>query len=646
MSKDYLFEKQMKGFLGQLNEQDPEPLPPVPTGGGAPAAPQQADRFANAKRVSGTTTTTSPGPPQLPAAEEPKSSDIRDPQRSTDIKYMSTPDMYTSVPPSDSADWPGEKKDYYWPLKSGKVGATLLKELSRTGFVGRGMGTAARYNEYQFRIIIRGDFYFDATIEATVSPDDEVDVNIAKISTQTPNSKSNVVFEGGDDKLGNLNMENIKIKMKTDGLRDWAGGKEVGQEEKVSKKEASDETEEPIQLKLPPPAAGTSSDAADDIADDFFGDIGEEISSRDKYLFEVEIERTAAEKKADYDRYLKPAFKRYVRNYLLTQSSPEAVKAALSDKKKKKEILDEFAKVYVEWAGITDENDERKRALEELVGKKIPIKMGPPPKKSKVEIEPVEDGDVGPTISSEKEAKKFFKSSIDGKEKEKLAIKVYNNIAAGLPEDHPFITKTKNLSKIVKAVEDNDTEEEALAKAFELLRKKEETVDLHSYLRNLLLEKTREEKGAFPKPPRSGKGLERERGGELISRMNDKLLKQWFGRRKIAASTAARFFEGNLYEFLAVSAATFRPRKRTIKSQENDGSVVIEFDGEIVTEAEVWIDARIGEKGSLSTWTFRVHDDPNKPFLTKGFGLIGKASAGISRMTPKEPEVTSKLDEV
>lgn len=633
----------MNKFLNQLNEQDPPALPPVKAGG----EEGEDQRFLQARPVTGTTRTIGPERPTTP--KEPMTTDIREPQAPTDIRFISTPDLFTTVPPSDAADWPTENKRktrYYWPLRNGNVGAALVKALQPTGFMSRGRSTAARYSEYQFRIIMRGDFYFDSTVEAHIKPDNTVDVNIAKISTSTPNSKTPIVFEGGDDRLGGKEIKNIKIKMKTSDLLDWAGAKkQTDAEEDEDEGEPTPERlklPSPSKLMLPAPASGVDADDAESISSDFFDNLGEaSLLDINKYLLEVEIERTAQEKKIDYERYLKPAFTRYVRNYLLTQGSSEAVKKALKDNKKKKEIMKEFAQVYMDWAGITDADDGRRKALEDFIGEKIPIKTGPPPKKSSIKIEPKED-DNSATIKSESEVRKFIRNSIDDEDKEKLALKVYKNIAAGLPEDHPFITKTTNINKIIQSVEDVDTEEEAVRKAFHMLRKKDESVNLSTYLRSLILEQEESKKKAFPKPPRRGATLEKQYGGELISRLNDKIFSQWFGRGKIAASNKQRFLEGALYEFLVVSEATFRPRKRTVQSVDDDGSIVVEFEGELVTEAEIWIDARLGEKGTLSTWTFRVHDEPNKPFLTKGFGLVGKASATISRNITKQKEDTSK----
>lgn len=126
------------------------------------------------------------------------------------------------------------------------------------------------------------------------------------------------------------------------------------------------------------------------------------------------------------------------------------------------------------------------------------------------------------------------------------------------------------------------------------------TIDLQSYLKDLLLEK---------KAKPSGSALEKELGGELINRMNDTLFKNWFKQNGLAAPASNRIFEGCLFEFFAASEATFKPSEREVVKVKED-SVKLKFTGTLTAEAELWFDARIGENTNVHSWTFRDHTRP------------------------------------
>lgn len=189
------------------------------------------------------------------------------------------------------------------------------------------------------------------------------------------------------------------------------------------------------------------------------------------------------------------------------------------------------------------------------------------------------------------------------------------------------------VSKSKQAVKDGKSTEEA----GEIVMNnyyRTEGIDLSKYLKALLLTEA--------KTPRNqrGIGLERELGGRIIAKLNDKIFDAWFGINEgIAANTFETYFEGNIFEFFAADKATFRPTSRNVTDVKED-QVTIEFNGEILVDGEIWIDARVGEKNNrLDTWTFRDHDKPNKPFLIKTFGLGKVVPTVIGRRKPGNAEV-------
>jgi hypothetical protein len=157
---------------------------------------------------------------------------------------------------------------------------------------------------------------------------------------------------------------------------------------------------------------------------------------------------------------------------------------------------------------------------------------------------------------------------------------------------------------------------------------KEESVNLADYLKSLLLEAKK-----IPKTKRGGE-MKPEAGGQLVAYLNDVIFKQWFKSKGlgIAAPTSNRVFEGNMFEWFAASNATFRPTKRDTKTV--GGVVELTLTGELVMEAEIWIDARVGEEaGQTSKWTFRVWDKA-EPVLDKWY----KIPATVKSLIKREPK--------
>lgn len=145
--------------------------------------------------------------------------------------------------------------------------------------------------------------------------------------------------------------------------------------------------------------------------------------------------------------------------------------------------------------------------------------------------------------------------------------------------------------------------------------KKEESLNLHSYLKSILLEKKNE--------------LETGRGGEIVSILNDEIYDEWFSGKGIAAPITKRLFKGNIYEWFAADSATFVPEKRIVEKVKEGKQIEMTLEGHLVMEAEIWIDARLGERGSVDRWTFRVlgKDAPVKEESFKTPGAIKKAGS-------------------
>jgi len=159
-------------------------------------------------------------------------------------------------------------------------------------------------------------------------------------------------------------------------------------------------------------------------------------------------------------------------------------------------------------------------------------------------------------------------------------------------------------------------------------RNKQESINLNEYLKKLLLEQDDKASGKHSK-----KELESKEGGELIATLNDQIFKQWFAKKGagIAAPTNNRLFEGNMFEWFAVSAATFKPTSR--KSKGTGGDAEITFKGDITMQSEIWIDARVQPLAGSSKWSFRVWDK-NSPVLTSSFRIpvtVKRIASGIKR---------------
>lgn len=123
------------------------------------------------------------------------------------IKYLSTKDLFTSPPPSNSDSWLDEiktqKKTMYIPLSNGKIIQDINKKLNKY-FLPKG-AAAARYNERQFRIIINGEINYP---QATVLITKKKSTN--DISVQLEQLKMPILKILGTNKV-EVNTNNLEI---------------------------------------------------------------------------------------------------------------------------------------------------------------------------------------------------------------------------------------------------------------------------------------------------------------------------------------------------------------------------------------------------------------------------------------------------
>jgi len=133
--KDHKLEKGIKEFI-RLIEQDMNQDP-------ATAGDETTTSDVSPQAAVNTT------PSQAAAVYEP--GEIQHAQ--TNIKFLSTLTMFTSVNPPDSDVWSRENNPQYIPLKDGRILKTISKLFPE--FKIRGAG-AARYADNQFRIVLRG----------------------------------------------------------------------------------------------------------------------------------------------------------------------------------------------------------------------------------------------------------------------------------------------------------------------------------------------------------------------------------------------------------------------------------------------------------------------------------------------------------
>lgn len=164
-----------------------------------------------------------------------------------------------------------------------------------------------------------------------------------------------------------------------------------------------------------------------------------------------------------------------------------------------------------------------------------------------------------------------------------------------------------------------------------------ESVNIKKYL-NLLREIKEGPNGKYPRKEKGSEMKKDSVANILDDKIDSVIMKNIFKENGLTCNTNNRLFEGTVLEFFATSKADFVVDKiAPITSKAND--VIIS--GKLKMYGEAWFDARVGENNrKLDSWTFRVHDRPDKVFLTKSFGVFGTKMIGSSqkKLEPKKPE--------
>ncbi len=501
--KDILFESDMLSLLKPLFEQDPGTAIPAgqPTQAATPATPATPQQTVPQQA-------TPTAPQQGQEVVSTQTSEI-----DTEIKFQSTKDMFTSAPPPNSSDWPAEIKEKPWmiPLQDGRVAQKLMKMFPTFKDDKRGHG-AARYNDNQFRVIIRGDLAANAELRALASTRNPGQTMVELVSIDIPINKASNLSPTGTNKDSMSQMRNkgsLKIKMPTEALVKWATGKSTQEQVEKSMERVED--------------------LMDQLYDQASNDTKDRFDRGDSRIKSIETTLKDSIKKGDIEN--------------------------LDDSTIMKELFKKFKRVTGDQE--VEEPDTAKKSIKVEDHPSYNIFM---------EIATGKSMDM-----TNNEARSFINWIIKNKKPPLKKLKV---------ED-----ATKILLQNIESYKRRNDQQESL--------------DIHSYLKSLLLEAGKHGKGE----------LEAKKGGQLISEINDQLFKEWFAKKGagIAAPTNSRLFEGNMYEWFAVSSATFRPKERSVEGKGDDA--VISFKGKIAMQVEMWFDARVGEgKAGFSSWSFRVWD--------------------------------------
>jgi len=221
MKKDILFEQNILDLLKPLLEQEP--------GTAVPATPAAAPTAAPTTPVAPVAGQQVPPPPKQPPPGQELAVAPRE-ELGAKIEFYSTKDLFTTAPPPNSSDWPAEMKSKPWmiPLQDGRIAQKLMKMFPSFTQDGRGHG-AARYNDYQYRVILRGDLTATAEIRALASTKTPGTTNVELVSIIIPLSGASNLDSGGTNKDSVNKMRNkgsINISMPTEELVKWATGRE------------------------------------------------------------------------------------------------------------------------------------------------------------------------------------------------------------------------------------------------------------------------------------------------------------------------------------------------------------------------------------------------------------------------------------
>jgi len=227
MKDDKLLERNIKNLLKILIEQEQKPGTAVPViSGAAPTSQQPLTKV----------TTTPIEPKEEPAVP----SEISRSEPAQKIQYYSTKDLFTTDYPPNSREWVNELKQKPWmiPLQDGRIAQKLAKLFPT--FSPSGSHGAARYNDYQFRVILRGDLKAETNIKVTAKTGSN-EVNAELTFIKIPNN-ANLTDTGSNPKfIKSPEKKNIiTLEIPTEELMQWATGK---------KYEPPEPTEKPVEEK-------------------------------------------------------------------------------------------------------------------------------------------------------------------------------------------------------------------------------------------------------------------------------------------------------------------------------------------------------------------------------------------------------------
>jgi hypothetical protein len=570
---DELFENDLLKMLKPILEQEPGEA--VPAGQqpkpGTPALPTPQAQQQTGRELA---TTEQPAPAPRPGPTPP--AEVGRMETGAKTQYYSTKDLFTTDYPPNSSEWVKELKAKPWmiPLQDGRIATSLSKLFP--SFSATGPHGAARYSDFQFRVTLRGDLKADTTIKVTASEKEE---GMAKVELQKidiPVKARGLTSTGTNSiekSVGQLkNKGVIDLKAPTEDLLAWATGK--APEEKIAA--VKDDTEE-----LMSKVYDSAPKAVKDKIEKGDPKINKVIDKVSRDIFSGKI----------------PADETHVYRTLFKE-----LQLAAGIDEPEKPSAEEVKKDTTKGKEVGAEKPAEEKPKEEPAGEK--------PKEEYV----TKSGGI-----------KLFKKIDDAVAFDDLVI-----AAEKMGYKAPAKYTAKALNDYFKRTGKAPKSEE---EAFKIIvggkgEEKEESVNLADYLKSLLLEAKK-----IPKTKRGGE-MKPEAGGQLVAYLNDVIFKQWFKSKGlgIAAPTSNRVFEGNMFEWFAASNATFRPTKRDTKTV--GGVVELTLTGELVMEAEIWIDARVGEEaGQTSKWTFRVWDKA-EPVLDKWY----KIPATVKSLIKREPK--------
>jgi len=516
MKEDKEFESKILKYLNILKEQTPEEeagqAAQQPAQVPAVVPQPQANQNAQAQQ------------PQAPQAQEPKQLPGYNTQK---IQFYATPVLFHTQYPPNSSDWSDEigKKPWFRPMQDGRIGQFLAKLLPDFKVNPNKRSGAARYSDYQFRVILRGEMTAGASIDVKLQKGGNATATLTSIDIKANKVGSQSTFKG--DALSVIKP--IKTSLDPDIVKDL-------QKRDLPPEDEEDETPKKPSKNIAPTNDEIRQSRTKSVQSFFRHDMNLDDK---QYNMAIAILQQLL---AWQDRYSNDGF-----------DAQEVVPFDVNDKS-------DLAKVA---------NLARKAVKADKTAE-----------------------DASDIIAS---PGGFFNPEASKK---------------GPETQQEWAPESFELSKYIQSLN--------------------EVVFPHS----------KRIRDAAKRIRKHGIGeLSDVEGGHIIEELNALMLKNWFPSgpdKGIAAASYQTVFRDKLYEFFDVEDVTFRPLDR--KLSKNDEGIDISFNGQMVMEAEVWFDCRVGENGDLGSWTFRVFNpaDGNKViahkrFATQGIGAIHRAKAAINR---------------